>query len=382
MSKTFYCSAPWQGLYINPDGDFRVCCAGKSLGNLNQSSLNDVLNGGELTKIQNEIITQGYSDYCNVCMESEDLSGVSMRDQFNRDITTFNTDKFSPNTIDIRWHNTCQLMCVYCNSEWSSAFASYEGKIHKVSETKWQTEVLEYLKNNKDSIKDINLLGGEPFLMKENTDLLELMKDNKEVGVHLVTNFALTDIETFPLYQQILNRDPLWTSWVISLESTGNRFEYIRRNAKWDILEQNYKKLITKGIKPSCNLTYCILSAFTLLETFDWFYEIDPSPNNNHHRIVPIYGPDHFNIVYFPKEVKLLAIEELSKVETKYNHYLNEQQLSLIQTTKQSLLDNLDVYNIDKVKLFKQFIEENDRLMGPLSFKQEWPQLQNILYDY
>ena len=153
MITDFKCSAPWQGVMINPDGDFRVCCAGKSLGNLNKTSIENIVNGETLRTVRNDILTKGHSTYCTNCMESEEKSGKSLREQFKQDLAEFDTNTFIPTTIDIRWRNTCQLRCGYCNSEWSSAYAQWEGKIDRVSEKDWQQNVLEYLKNNAKILK-------------------------------------------------------------------------------------------------------------------------------------------------------------------------------------------------------------------------------------
>ena len=61
--KDFKCTAPWEGFFINPDGDLRVCCAGQSLCNLNKNSLNELLEHGELKKVQNDMLTKGHSEW-------------------------------------------------------------------------------------------------------------------------------------------------------------------------------------------------------------------------------------------------------------------------------------------------------------------------------
>ena len=80
MIKDFKCSAPWEGLFINPDGDCRVCCAGQSLGNLNKTTVEEIVNGETLSNVRNDILTKGHSNYCVNCMESEEKSGKSLRD--------------------------------------------------------------------------------------------------------------------------------------------------------------------------------------------------------------------------------------------------------------------------------------------------------------
>jgi MoaA/NifB/PqqE/SkfB family radical SAM enzyme len=375
MIKNFKCSAPWEGMFINPDGDFRVCCSGQSLGNLNKNTLTEIINGKELSTVRNSILTKGYSDYCINCMESEKKSGKSLRDQFNTDLSKSDTSKFIPKILDIRWRNTCQLRCGYCNSEWSSAYARWEGKLDRVSEKDWQRDVLDFIKNNNSEIHTVHLLGGEPLLLKENLELLDYI--DKSIHVGIVTNLSPIDIDSYSVYQNLKNRN---TSWLISLEATGNKFEYIRRNAKWSVSKFNYENLkVSEGSSKGCHMTYCILSAFSLVEVFDWLYELDSDPKTNTSFISLLLGPTQFAIHSFPPKIKLLAIRELDRLSEKYDTFLNQQTKNFIINTRQSLLDCLHEYDINAINRFKLYIEKSDTEMSPIKFRDEWPEVYEML---
>lgn len=375
MITDFKCSAPWQGVMINPDGDFRVCCAGKSLGNLNKTSIENIVNGETLRTVRNDILTKGHSTYCTNCMESEEKSGKSLREQFKQDLAEFDTNTFIPTTIDIRWRNTCQLRCGYCNSEWSSAYAQWEGKIDRVSEKDWQQNVLEYLKNNA-KIDTVNMLGGEPLLLKENIELLDYIDTNITIG--LVTNLSPPDIESLPVYKKLTHRK---TAWLISLEAIGNKFEYIRRNATWQVTKKNYEKLSFENLDSNkgCHMTYCITSAFSLVEVFDWLCEVNPDPKMNSTFISLLLGPSKFSIYSFPPEIKLLAIKELDALSDKHIDFLNQRTKDFINSTRQSLLDTIDIWNKSDVLEFKKYVVKSDIEMSPISFAAEWPEIYNIL---
>ena len=182
-----------------------------------------------------------------------------------------------------------------------------------------------------------------------------------------------------PVYQKLKTK---YVAWLVSLEAIGNKFEYIRRNAKWSITKSNYESLeldnSTNGHK-GCHMTYCILSAFSLVEVFDWLYEVDSNPETNHSFISILLGPSEFSIHSFPAKIKILAINELDRLLEKHNDFLNKQTKDFIISTKQSLLDCLHEYNQVSINKFKKYIKKSDIEMAPIKFSDEWPEVYKIL---
>jgi radical SAM protein with 4Fe4S-binding SPASM domain len=79
--NNFYCAAPWRGLHINPRGDVKTCCAGdpNMLGNLNDQTIEQILNGPELTQIR-ETMSRGKTHaYCSNCVKAERYGADSER---------------------------------------------------------------------------------------------------------------------------------------------------------------------------------------------------------------------------------------------------------------------------------------------------------------
>ena len=58
LTKKSFCTLPWLGVYIQPDGDVRNCAiTKKTLGNINTQPLNDILHGED-----NQIIKRVYQN--------------------------------------------------------------------------------------------------------------------------------------------------------------------------------------------------------------------------------------------------------------------------------------------------------------------------------
>ena len=375
----FKCRAPWEGLFVNPDGDFRVCCGGRSLGNLNKNSLQELLEAGPLAKLREDMLTKGSSDYCTSCHDQHQRTGKSLRDLYNEIDDELQVDKFIPKSVDIRWHNTCQLRCNYCNPEWSSAYASWKGIDIKVSETQWQDEVLQHIKNNTTRLHDIQLLGGEPLLLRENIDLLELVDDKTRIGI--VTNLSVKNIEDLPVYKKLVEIDNN-VAWLVSFENIGDHFEYVRRNATWSLTESNYKNL-KESVSSSIGVhfTYTLMSAFTLVDVFDWLYSIDPNPNNNTSFISTLNHPAWLDLMNFPKEIKEKAIEQIETVQAKYKDYINEKTSITLEALKQEIINRLDEHDLEAMREFTTEVKLLDENHAK-TFAELWPFADQIIRKY
>lgn len=56
-SKVF-CTAPWAGLTVREDGHVKTCCVGgTSLGNLNDTSIQEILKSQSLADIQQNMLS-------------------------------------------------------------------------------------------------------------------------------------------------------------------------------------------------------------------------------------------------------------------------------------------------------------------------------------
>jgi MoaA/NifB/PqqE/SkfB family radical SAM enzyme len=68
-AKGAHCAAPWIGqLVISVDGDVQLCCASQyPLGNLNQSSIDEIWHGPKMTKIRETFHNGRYPRLCGYC---------------------------------------------------------------------------------------------------------------------------------------------------------------------------------------------------------------------------------------------------------------------------------------------------------------------------
>jgi MoaA/NifB/PqqE/SkfB family radical SAM enzyme len=65
--ETRDCSEPWVTIFCHADGTVAPCCQYVSFGNLNECSLEEILNGEEMVAIRNGIISGKLYKHCKTC---------------------------------------------------------------------------------------------------------------------------------------------------------------------------------------------------------------------------------------------------------------------------------------------------------------------------
>lgn len=317
MSHNF-CAEPWKQIFIGPDSKVKTCCAGrKDLGDLKEKNIDEILKDTPLREIKESILKGEWHQNCGLCKELEDKGVRSQRIRSEHEVSNIefyrnNIDFHTPEVLDVRWSNTCNLACNYCMPYFSSVWASIK-KTYQTPPRNYDS-VISYVKNNREKVNNVWLLGGEPFLQKDNLELLEVLPDN--VGVSVISNLS-SDIEDNPIFHILKNKSIEKKGWVgicPSFETIGKRYEYVRHNASWEKFCYNLElmKKYFHGRVTAFPL-YCLYSAFNLEEFYDFIVE---------HRLSvqwqKIEGPWQLNVSLLPENLRKKAIEEIDKVYDKY----------------------------------------------------------------
>lgn len=256
MRKNF-CAAPWAGLSLDPDGQAKMCCISQnrvSLTELDKASTN-----ADFIEIRQAFIQDQQHPNCQTCWTREQgtLEWESRRSIYQYDYFHDLTDnsKFKLEHLDLRWSNTCNLNCVYCNSTFSSKWAELEDLKTKFRISPTITDA------DLGNLRVLQLAGGEPMLIKENLDILtRVNKVNPDVAIEVTTN--LTQIQNNPIYKMLQNFANV--RFVVSFESTGAKFEYIRNGAKWNLFRKNLDLLAMDFLDIQFNMVYFPLSSLDI----------------------------------------------------------------------------------------------------------------------
>jgi hypothetical protein len=366
--KDIFCTAPWTSLFIETNGEVKACCASKiPYGNINTTPLDKIINNPIHQDIKKSLLNQTPHTNCDYCYKMEQLSSHSTRSWFNEftPVEVKNIEQFELQMIDIRWSNHCNLRCVYCRPMNSSKIAEFLGIKEKLSNRSWQEEILNLVKDNILTIKEVYMLGGEPLLIKENSQLLDLLTDQH---ITVITNLSLDNSKN-EIYRKLLTKPNV--NWEISLEQTGKKFEFVRNGANWDQILRNIRELEILDKRYSFAMQYCIYSA---LDLYSILQELRPMSTVV---INSLITPECMNVENHCADIKRLALAELDCVfaDAELVEYLREPNVVKLKEIYQNL--NL----VTSTTKSKEFVNYQTKNPGPLTFEQLWPDAWKIIQE-
>ena len=373
LDKNF-CVIPWTGFQVEPDGGVKNCIISKdTIGNLSDQGIHDILKKN--SEVKKQMLSGQFPKTCDGCYLQEkhrqkDFGSISSRLYYAKEITPHISKElledhknFDLKHVDVRWSNKCNLACVYCGPMYSSKWGTELGR--KQQRFDYEDSLKTYLFDNITSLKNVYLSGGEPMLMKQNKDFLELLLEkNPEVHIRVNTNLSKTRTGIVDLLCQFKN-----VHWTISVESIEQEFEYIRFHGVWQDFLDNIKIISGLKHKISFNMLYFVLNYKSVFSTIRYFQSL--GFHNNSFVLGPLYAPSELNILNLPKktldECIALFQKEISAnpgflLQNSYENvlsYLTETDFHAnIELTKQRLISMDKRRNIDSSKIFTQLYKE------------------------
>jgi len=377
LQNSVYCTAPWNGLTVREDGNVKTCCIGQTLlGNLKQQPLADILKNKKIGEIKQSLLDGRVHPNCAGCEHAEQQGFSSIRQYYLKHYPEVNVDNLS--MLDIRWNNTCNLSCVYCNPQFSSKWAKIAGVDNTSVKRDYNDELLEFILDRADTVGEILLVGGEPLLMKPNHVLFKQLPENTRIS--MITNLTV-DLDSAPFVNDLLNRPAECILWNISLEHTHEYFEYIRNGGKWSQIEKNLRFLNQHWPHSiSFEMVYNVFSALQLDDTIKTLHGyVKPKIT-----LQDIGGYNSINLFNMPNEIQQLAKQKLlDSIEFHNNQYGIDAELYSI-TNAEQVLDKIGtVQNTVTLELFEKELDRLDRYHTHKCrevFSKEYTLIKNYLH--
>jgi MoaA/NifB/PqqE/SkfB family radical SAM enzyme len=377
MNKETFCSLPFSGIFLGADGGVRPCCTMRgNLGNINQTSLEEILTGDIARGVKTSIINGTWHSNCSQCQELEASGGRTERQgtlMFYDKFKDYTVDDFTLEKLDLRWSNTCNLSCNYCYEYFSSQWATIKGIKVNANKASSEDSIFAFIENYKDQISNINLLGGEPLLQKPNLKLLNLIPN---ANYYILTNLS-TELEENKLAEQLLSNPNV--SWGVSFETVGKRFEYVRNGAEWSRLLHNLRLLNDRKVKfIDIHPLYCVYSAFNLCELYEFLEDEGYFSGVYWQLLQNIKGLDIFR---YPKSLKIKAIAEL---ELCFSRYENKFDMTLLKTIHKNLVSSLEATQDYTTIEHINWLDELECLIPnkKASFIELWPDVYREIITF
>jgi len=270
-SPTF-CSAPWTSLNIDQAGETSPCfhCV-DMIGNNKKTTIQEIIHGPKVTSMRESMARGEWHPGCSWCKRLEETTGSSGRTVRKTSAETLAAIDSDPNFFKlehlvVNWSNLCNLTCVYCNDQTSTAWQSVK-KIPINLIKNEHEDLIELAKTQGHNIQGLSLGGGEPLLQKGLDEFLKYI-DPTQVSVMVTTNLSM-EIITNPIYQ-IFKTWPN-VEWMVSFDNANKeKFEYVRDRASWHQFVKNLRQMKHDGQNVNAHPAYSIYCALDLIEYYDF----------------------------------------------------------------------------------------------------------------
>lgn len=393
MSNTdtsWFCSVLFNHIYSDAEGAWRTCCyEQRGLPGCGESTvynttplqhfLSDKMNEYRRMTLNGEV-----PDVCTKCKRYEDEGIKSYRQIKNKNAHEVSeivehfkkTGEFKMIGRFLRikvkiFGNYCNLTCFMCHPQNSSSRQSEFVKMTKKYDYdflgKWgqpksglpsfettlkYEEVIKEIESLAPHILDLQILGGEPLMMKNHYDLLDsLIKSghSKEIGLIYVTN--LTKLQhgnrNFLHYIDKFKSN----SFAISIDGIDKRGEWIRNGLKFNEFIENLRIMKQSAERIQLAFTASNLSILYATEMYDYFtFEegIEPVMDEN-----IVTSPRMLDPRHLPDYLKEKLINDFE------NHAHSHQFKGLIQTLKHPRSDSKHRQGMKYIKTLNDFRKTN-----------------------
>lgn len=274
------CAVPWMNVEIRTTGEITPCCLyTDSIGHIQKDQLLDVFHGTQMQRLRQDLVNGIKHPGCNRCWNRESQGLTSMRQhnakRLRDDFMTRYFDEPQMTMLDIKFQNTCNFKCRICNAEHSSMHAQEQQKtsgIPMLPQNNWSEseKFIDQIQKQLPNISNIDMYGGEPFLIKNFSKVLKSAVDTnlaKNIRLHYNTNGSVWPGEIVDYWPHFKEVDIHF-----SIDAVGEQFE-LQRGGSWKDVEANILKLknlnlpnMTCSVMPSVS----IMNVLYIDQVLDW----------------------------------------------------------------------------------------------------------------
>jgi len=298
-----YCSLPFRGMQIECDGELKPCCLYKPHldKNIKQYHVSEYKTwwSEHLESLRATVLEDKMDPGCSYCFDPA-TKDHPMKTGADRMFNYSEETSATPEWLDIRFGNYCNLKCIMC-SPLNSSQIEQEYNNNKSEYNQQQIFYNSDWKNftSQDKPKDwwddeasfwqvveivnraryINFSGGEPLMMPALYTLLDAISPDCVVTFNTnLTKVSNRAIESFKKFRSVIIS--------VSLDGAGVHHEYIRSGASWSEIDANIRKVCELD-NVTVNFSYLLqhTSVYTWPAMWDYL-----KPFNRHIMVHPVYA--------------------------------------------------------------------------------------------
>lgn len=316
-----YCALPFAHLCTDTQGHYQVCCQ-HSVPKAQRKHMSDTspvewLQNQYLKEIQESIRQDSRHPGCHACWQHEDAGIPSLRQRIDKEYKILMSDPWQEKIVNVELQagNLCNLTCVMCNEQDSSAILAENQKLGinvlQQSDLTWNDATWENFQSVLDmNPRVLNIRGGEPFYNKKLLEIVESMSDEQcaTMLLHITTNATVWNQR----WQNALERFKL-VRLMISIDAVESEYEYIRFPAKWSQVEQNVKQIMSnRNFKIMVYAVVQNLNIGVLEKLIDWCQQ-----QNLHLQLQRCSDPAYLDFTNLPDQLLESTMQQLDRCHEK-----------------------------------------------------------------
>lgn len=347
------------GLAISYDHVVKPCCEWQQdldYSNLNHIGHVDLTTWHQQNKIfEQQLARNEWPIACVRCENREDQHrGDSVRLGGDQAYAHYGDDDI---TLEIRPGNVCNFSCQTC---WPAASSrvlqhhAHAGLIDIKSVNSTPIDNFDFLLPIRSRIKDVVLLGGEPFYDPNCKKFLTWAQQNLQSNITIFTNGSAVDWQWVENY-------PGQITMVFSLDAVGKAAEYIRFGTEWNTVLKNFEQAQSNSkINLRVNITTSVYNYYYLDQVIALLIKRWPS--------VVTFGSSshtHFLESVIPTHLKDKVIQRLSlSLKSVMSANIPRDQKNNAINALRSIISNLHTqsWNQTNHKTFVEFVHKMDQV--------------------
>lgn len=243
----YFCVMPWVHQHVRTDGKITACCVSSYTYGEVKDGLQAVWKNQKTTDFREKLLRGDKLKQCSACHHREQQGVNSLRKEYNtryQHLLPAIQANQTPISFDIRFSNKCNFRCRTC---WHGASSRWYEEAKILKRTAGENAVITSVNKNffeefkiiAPHVKEVYFAGGEPLVMDEHYQVLDILAaaNNDEVLLRYTTNLSILQFRAYNLTE-------IWSRFKhieigVSIDATGPLGEYIRKEMNWDKVVQN-----------------------------------------------------------------------------------------------------------------------------------------------